>query len=341
MRRTLKGMLHSVDLFTGIGGFTLALKGLFKPLLYCDVSPTVRALLKNLMATGKLPRAPVVDDVNNMRDILKTVGKRRVALITAGFPCIGFSVAGNREGFDNQQSALFFQLMKVVAALRPRMVLLENVSEVVTANDGQDLETMSRAFERLGYDFNWTIRSARSVGAPQLRKRWFCLCKLSGAPVRLKVSPVAFDWSPSRMPALVSERKADFAKRYSMLGNAIVPAAARAAFCELFERAPKDYDMVRAFPEILIDPTHFKAHVPSPTPPHKIRLTSFPTPRAQMWRRSYGATARNMRDLPTMALFVKRIGDKVLPRPDASMDVNPRFVEWLMGYPTDHTKIAQ
>ena len=97
-------MLNSVDLFSGIGGFAMALKGMFQPLLYCDKSPIVRSMLENLMANGKLHKAPIVDDVKNLSEILKAVGTRRVDMITSGWPCLGFASTGKRDGFKNIQS---------------------------------------------------------------------------------------------------------------------------------------------------------------------------------------------------------------------------------------------
>lgn len=57
------GLLNSVDLFSGIGGFTLAMDGIARPVLYCDNNPHVIAVLKSNMTRSAIPRAPIVDDV--------------------------------------------------------------------------------------------------------------------------------------------------------------------------------------------------------------------------------------------------------------------------------------
>ena len=335
-------MLTSVDLFSGIGGFALALKGVATPILYCDISETVRETLSSLMQRGKLPKAPIIGNIKNFDEIVSVVRDRQVDIITAGFPCLGFSKVGNMEGFNNSQSALFWDTMKIVKILRPHMVLLENVAEIVNANDGNDMAAMIAEFTKLGFGCKWTIQSAQSVGAPQVRKRWFCLAtsqkKLNMKTVKTNKF-VSFDWSQKSMPSIVSVREADFARRYSMLGNSIVPAAARAAFIKLYagedDKSKKTY---QTFPEIVLDPRHFKAFKEGDHA-QRLRVHLFPTPRAQMWRRSYTLTARNTQDLPTFVLFIKKIGDTEFERPTSEMVVNINFVEWLMGYPSGWTKI--
>ena len=173
-------MLTSVDLFTGIGGFALALKGVFKPLVYCDKSAAVRELLHRCMADGRLPRARVVDDVRHPDAIVDAVRGRRVDVVTLGFPCTGFSLAGGMQGLLNADSSLFHDAMKVVARLRPRMVFLENVIGILTVNGGKDFETILASLTGAGYVARWTSTSAHEAGAPQLRRRWFCLAVRGG-----------------------------------------------------------------------------------------------------------------------------------------------------------------
>ena len=326
-------MLSSVDLFTGIGGFTLALKGFASPLLYCDISVDVRDTLHSLMKTGKIPNAPVVDNVKNIEEIVTAVRGRKVDIVTAGFPCIGFSKAGNMEGLQNAHSGLFWDTMKVVKKLQPKMVFLENVAEIVKSHDGEDLKTIMGEFTKSGFNCDWVIQSAQSIGAPQVRRRWFFLA-VSGRKPNIQIRRKPFDWSINSMPKLVSVREIDFAKRYSMLGNAIVPAAAREAFIRLCAgREPRKHEQ---FPDIVLDPRHFKAFNEGEHA-RRLKMNLFPTPRAQMWRRSYTLTDRTIRDLPTFALFAKKIGAMTLPRPGREMDVNICFVEWLMGYPQNWT----
>ena len=76
-------MLKHVDVFSGIGGFTLALKDVSETKMYCDISPTSQQILRNLMRKGKIPTAPIVNDVKDLSKALTF----KFDIMTAGFPC--------------------------------------------------------------------------------------------------------------------------------------------------------------------------------------------------------------------------------------------------------------
>ena len=221
-----------MDLFTGIGGFSIALDDLYRPIVYCDKDPKVHDMLESLMESGKLPRADVIHDVRDVDAILKSVGDRRVDLVTAGFPCTGFSKAGLMQGLHNEGSSLFFSAAKVIKELNAPMAMFENVAEIAKTDDlNEVLDTMSR----LGYACRWTICSGLDVHAPQMRRRWFCMCVKAGTTVPdvcLKTTAPA--WSVDSMPALVASNQDRYVPRYSMLGNSIIPLAARLAFARLY-----------------------------------------------------------------------------------------------------------
>lgn len=79
--RVVASMLNSVDLFTGIGGFTLALSGYCRPMLYCDNNPHVLSALGRMMSRKMLPMAPVVTDVKKLDDIKAIVKGRQVHVL--------------------------------------------------------------------------------------------------------------------------------------------------------------------------------------------------------------------------------------------------------------------
>jgi site-specific DNA-cytosine methylase len=224
-------MLTSVDLFTGIAGFTLALRGIAEPLAYCD---TQTAFVDSLIERGMIPRAPVVKDVRDTSDLIAAVGSREVDIVTAGFPCVGFSVVGAKRGLDDERSGLFHAAAEVIAALRPKMAMFENVASILSHID--DMASISRTMAALGYDLRWTLCSAADVGAPHRRNRWFCLATRRGVVMPdVPVSSVEvpnFDspWDGQ----IVSQTERGFGARFSALGNALVPLAARLAFARLY-----------------------------------------------------------------------------------------------------------
>jgi DNA-cytosine methyltransferase len=224
-------MLRSLDLFSGIGGFALALRDVAKPVAYCDWDTQVQVALARLMKDGRLPSAPVVDDVRNLAQITKVA--KRVDIVTAGFPCVGFSMIGAREGLQNAQSGLFGATMKVVQAVKPGMVFLENVPGILTANDGKDFKHVLVSLKAHGYDdVRWTTVSAADLGGPQIRNRWFCLA-IKKCPATVTMRPLPFGSWATSAPKPACKEIPGFDVRLGMLGNAIVPLAARTAFARL------------------------------------------------------------------------------------------------------------
>jgi DNA-cytosine methyltransferase len=230
-------MLASVDLFSGTGGFALALKGIATPIMFCDRDKSVIHKLGGLMASGRLPTAPIVDDVRDLASIKKAVGSNKVDIITAGFPCVGFSSVGAREGLKNEQSNLFHAATDVVHALKPRMVLFENVIGILADSHSRDMRTMAKRMHELGYSMRWTVCSAADVGARQLRNRWYCLATRNRATFgRIHVGKTAAFPACPKVPLITNDAasKAGFPDRIRAMGNAIVPLAGRLAFARLY-----------------------------------------------------------------------------------------------------------
>jgi DNA (cytosine-5)-methyltransferase 1 len=92
-------------------------------------------------------------------------------IITGGFPCQDISVAGAGAGLGGKRSGLFFEIIRLTRACRPRFVFLENVPAISI----RGLDRVLLEFTQIGYDCRWTTLSAAEVGAPHLRARWFLL----------------------------------------------------------------------------------------------------------------------------------------------------------------------
>ncbi len=160
--------LNGLDLFSGIGGLSLALSEWVRPIAYCENDRYAQAVLLSRMHDGKIARAPIWDDVLTLtgEDI-----PDELDLIYGGFPCQDISVAGAGRGMDGERSGLFFQVVRLVEEINPAFVFLENVPAIRT----RGLDRVIRAFTDIRYDCRWTCVSAAEVGAPHLRKRWFML----------------------------------------------------------------------------------------------------------------------------------------------------------------------
>jgi DNA (cytosine-5)-methyltransferase 1 len=156
-------MLTVGSLFSGIGGLELGLEmtGRFKTVWQVEQNEYCRKVLAR-----HWPDATRFEDVRN-------VGKENLApvdVICGGFPCQDISSAGKREGIrEGNRSGLWFEYARIVRELRPRYVIVENVSALLSDGLGIVLGDLAS----IGYDADWQVLSAAGVGAPHLRERVF------------------------------------------------------------------------------------------------------------------------------------------------------------------------
>jgi len=175
--------MNGLDLFSGIGGMSLALRRYVRPVCYVESDPFCQALLQERMLEGDLPEAPVWDDV---RTFDGKPWRGVVDCVSGGFPCQDISVAGHGAGLEGKRSGLFFEALRIIDECEPRFLFFENVPAIRT----RGLATVGTELAGRGYDLRWTTLSAAAVGAPHLRKRWFCLaahadhCLLRNMPRR-------------------------------------------------------------------------------------------------------------------------------------------------------------
>jgi DNA (cytosine-5)-methyltransferase 1 len=92
-------------------------------------------------------------------------------VVTAGYPCQPFSVAGNRLGENDAERHLWPYIRNTISVLRPQYVVLENVAGHLSLGAA----AVVADFAAVGYDAKWTVIRASDVGAPHQRKRWFCV----------------------------------------------------------------------------------------------------------------------------------------------------------------------
>ena len=171
-------MLNGLDLFSGIGGISIALSPWVRTIAYCEQDRYAQSVLLSRMSEGKLHRAPIWDDVQTLTgEMLPTID-----IIFGGFPCQDISVAGRGEGLGGERSGLFYEIIRLTKETRTPFVFLENVPAIRT----RGLREVARAFTEIGYDCRWTCLSAASVGAPHKRERWFLLAHANSSDLRVK-----------------------------------------------------------------------------------------------------------------------------------------------------------
>lgn len=113
-------MIYGLDLFSGIGGISLALRDRVIPAAYCEIDPYARSVLLSRMHEGKLFKAPIWDDIKTLRGEMLP----RIDIVYGGFPCQDISVAGLGAGLEGERSGLFFELVRLVKETKAPWVFL-------------------------------------------------------------------------------------------------------------------------------------------------------------------------------------------------------------------------
>ena len=157
--------LKILDTFAGIGGFSYAaheLVGGFETTQFVEIDPFCQKVLKKHFS-----KVPCHDDIKTF-----TAYPGQYDVITGGFPCQDLSVAGRRAGITKEsRSGLFYELIRVIRLVRPKFVIMENVAAIL--NNGLDI--VLGELSEAGYDAEWSIISASSLGAAHRRSRWWCV----------------------------------------------------------------------------------------------------------------------------------------------------------------------
>lgn len=168
--------LRVLDLFSGIGGFSLGLErtGGFETVAFCEIEPFPRKVLAK-----HWPEVPQYEDVTKLTgDILKRDGIS-VDVITGGFPCQDISVAGKQAGIgEGTRSGLWSDCLRLVSELQPRYALFENVTNLLSGpseRPGGWFSTILADLAGAGYDAEWANIPASYVGAWHRRGRVWIL----------------------------------------------------------------------------------------------------------------------------------------------------------------------
>jgi site-specific DNA-cytosine methylase len=160
------------SLFSGIGGLELGLEscGLGPVIWQCDSDPHARAVLA--------AHWPSVHRYGDVKEIDASAPPPEI--ICGGFPCQDISLAGKGAGIDGARSGLWSEFARIIRALRPVVVFVENVAALVN----RGLDRVLGDLAALGFDAEWDVFRASDVGAPHRRERLFLLAYSDGERVR-------------------------------------------------------------------------------------------------------------------------------------------------------------
>lgn len=112
-----------------------------------------------------------------------------IDLLCGGFPCQAFSLAGKRGGFKDTRGTLFFEIARIVAIKRPKLLFLENVAGLLSHDKGRTFGTILATLSELGYFCEWQILNSKDFGVPQNRERVFIIGHFGDGSGR-KVFPI-------------------------------------------------------------------------------------------------------------------------------------------------------
>lgn len=151
--------MRVLDLFSGIGGFSLGLEdvGVFETKMFCEIDPFARKVLRK-----NFPDVPIHEDVTKL-----TITPNQYDVICGGFPCQDISNSGKGEGLAGARSGLWFEYKRLIREGQPKYVIIENVA----ALRSRGLTRVLKDLWEVGYDAEWHVISASSVGAPHQRER--------------------------------------------------------------------------------------------------------------------------------------------------------------------------
>ena len=157
-----------LDMFAGIGGFRSGLEkiGGFKCIGYCEIDKYAKLSYEAMYDTkGEL----------YFNDARKINPKELpdIDLITGGFPCQSFSIAGRRKGFEDTRGTLFFEIARIASDKKPKYLFLENVPGLLSHDRGRTFKTILSSLDELGYDVTWQVLNSKDFGVPQSRKRLY------------------------------------------------------------------------------------------------------------------------------------------------------------------------
>ena len=172
--------MNVLDLFSGIGGFSLGLErtGGFETVAFCEIDPYCRRVLAR-----HWPGVPIYGDIKELTVERLWTNGIVADVVTGGFPCQDLSAAGRQAGIDASRSGLWSELSRIIGEVRPRYAIIENVPALLSGDNGRWFGTILRDLAAIGFDAEWHCIRAYECGIPQTRTRvWVVATRAQPSP---------------------------------------------------------------------------------------------------------------------------------------------------------------
>jgi len=158
--------LRMIDLFAGTGAFTHAFESTGK--VECVFANDMVEWSKKIYDLNFNTHSLTLGDLNTIEE--SDIPTHDI--LTGGFPCQPFSIAGKQEGFDDERANVFWKILKIIDKHTPKCLILENVKNLVSHDDGKTFKTIKENLEKRGYNLKYKVLNTSSITTiPQHRER--------------------------------------------------------------------------------------------------------------------------------------------------------------------------
>lgn len=169
-----KQEMRVASLFSGVGGFEIGLK--------------MSELEHKVIFTSEIDKHAQRSYIENFGDDylhgdITLIDEKDILnhdLMCAGFPCQAFSIAGQRQGFDDTRGTLFFDVARILKEKQPKFVLLENVKNLISHDKSRTIKIILSTLNDLGYTVDFSVVNSSESGVPQNRDRTYIVGVLKG-----------------------------------------------------------------------------------------------------------------------------------------------------------------
>jgi len=162
-------------MFTGIGGFDLAMRNLGHEIVgACEIDKYARQIYAK-----QFPGVPIHDDATQV----SAVALPQFDVLCAGPPCQSFSIAGKRGGFKDTRGSLFFEVARIAKEKQPSIIFIENVKGLLSHDEGRTFGTILNSLDEVGYDCEFQLHNSK-YHVPQNRERVYIIGHLRGKRTR-------------------------------------------------------------------------------------------------------------------------------------------------------------